>query len=76
MYAFVAVGAEGEGIMAAETVVQGRTMLMPLVGADMERVEALYPLAVRIAAAQGLTFKVLRFDERVDITQECEAKYG
>lgn len=76
MYAFVAVGEEGEGIMGGMTMMAGQLVFMPFVGADMDRVASLYPKAVEIAASQGLSFKVLRFDQRTDITQECEAKYG
>ena len=72
MYAFVAKNEEGEGIIAAEQVINGRSMLLPLVGADMERVKSLYPLAEKICKIQNVSFKIYSFDNRVDITQEVD----
>lgn len=62
LFAFVAV-AEGsepddEGIMAF---MAPGGMMMPMIGADMVRVEQLKPIAKRIARAQGCSYKILTF---------------
>lgn len=70
MYAFVAQGPEGEGIMAASMIIAGREMMMPLVGADITRVKALLPHAQEIARVSGKPFRVYRFDNKTDITDQ------
>lgn len=59
MYAFVAAdkGPEDEGVMAMQTV----TGWMPLVGADMVRVNDLKPIAEMIAKNTGKPYRILRF---------------
>lgn len=42
--------------------------MMPLVGAD----KALYPLAKDISEKSGRSFKVYRFDHKVDITEQIK----
>ena len=72
IFAFIAQSDDGEGIMAAQMTMYGQPTMMPLVGADMERVKTLYPLAKQISEKSGRPFKVYRFDNKVDITQELE----
>lgn len=72
MFAFVAQSDEGEGVMAAQMIMHGQLTMMPLVGADMIRVKTLYPLAKEISEKSGRPFRVYRFDNKVDITQEFE----
>ena len=71
LYAFVAVATEGEpddeGIMAFMT--QDGTM-MPMIGADMERVEQLKPIAKRAAAEAGCSYKILTFALSGERTKE------
>lgn len=62
MFAFVAYDEEGEGVMGFK-VSDG---WMPMVGADMDRVKSLLPVAV----AMGVDFKILKFEGRVDITDQ------
>lgn len=69
IYAFVAIGEEGEGIMAGSTVIDGIPMMLPLVGADIERVISLYPMAKQISKASGRDFKVYKFDNKSDVTE-------
>jgi hypothetical protein len=66
MYAFVMEDAdeEDEGVMGMS---MGEWML-PLVGADMSRVDSLRPHADKIAEAAGKPYKILRFSQREDIT--------
>lgn len=70
MYAFVAHGPEGEGIMAASIFLDGRWMMMPLVGADMARLKSLLPLAQEISRQSGIPFRVYKFDNKTDITDQ------
>ncbi len=65
LYAFVAEdsGPEDEGIIGVQTE-QG---WLPLVGADMARVEALRPLAKSIGQQTGKTIKLLHFETRKEV---------
>jgi len=62
MYAFVAEdsGPDDEGIVGMNT----KLGWMPLVGADMARVESLKPIAKGIANATGKKIKLLHFIKR------------
>jgi hypothetical protein len=70
MFAFVAQGPEGEGIMGASVFIQGREMMMPLVGADMDRVKSLLPYAQEVSRVSSKPFKIYRFDNKTDITDQ------
>lgn len=73
LYAYLAVGKDGdEGIMAASLPVNGQMTLMPMVGADIDRIKSLLPMARHIALSSGFTFKIYRFDNKVEITEEIE----
>lgn len=65
MYAFVAEGSgpEDEGIIGMTT----NSGWMPLVGADMARVESLKPIARNIGVATGKKIKILHFTQREDL---------
>jgi len=65
MYAFIAEDTESgdEGVVAMSV---GNVML-PLVGADMARVESLKPIAKDISARIGRKVKLLRFTQREDL---------
>lgn len=65
MYAFVAEdsGPDDEGIVGINTA----TGWMPLVGADMARVESLKPIAKGIAAQTGKKIKLVHFTNREDL---------
>ena len=65
MYAFVAEdsGPDDEGIVGMGT----RAGWMPLVGADMARVESLKPIARNIAAQTGKKIKLLHFTHREEL---------
>lgn len=65
MYCFVAENDQGEGIMGFRSH-QG---WVPMVGMDMARVKALYPIAKQVSAAAKCEFKVLKFSNREDITE-------
>lgn len=73
MYAYLAQGEDGqEGIMAASMVFEGQHMFMPLVGADLGRIKSLLPIATDIALKSGQTFRIYKFENKVDITDEIE----
>lgn len=65
MFAFVAedTGPDDEGIIGARTAMGW----VPLVGADMARVESLKPFAMDIARATGKKVKLLRFTTREEV---------
>lgn len=65
MYAFVAEdsGPEDEGLVGMAT----SSGWMPLVGADMARVESLKPIAKNISARTGKKIKILHFTQREDL---------
>jgi hypothetical protein len=60
LYAFVSIGddPDDEGIMAFQT---NDGTWMPMVGADMTRVNQLKPMADRISKTTGKPYKILRF---------------
>ncbi|GAJ00969.1 unnamed protein product [marine sediment metagenome] len=62
MFAFVACTEEGEGVIGFK----GSDGWMPMVGADMDRVKSLLPMVV----AMDIDFKILKFEGRVDITDQ------
>lgn len=66
LFAFVAEdsGPEDEGIIGMSL---GGDLMMPLVGADMARVESLKPAARQIAWLTGKKVKLLRFSTREDL---------
>ena len=65
MYAFVAEdsGPDDEGVVAMSV---GNVML-PLVGADMARVESLKPIARNISVETGQRIKLLHFTHREEL---------
>ncbi len=65
MYAFVAEesGPDDEGVVAMNL---GNIML-PLVGADMDRMNSLKPMAKGISVKIGKRVKLLRFTQREDL---------
>lgn len=65
LFAFVAVDHDGdEGVIGFR---HPSGDWLPLVGADMERIESLKPFAMKTAAASGKPVKLLRFKVREEI---------
>lgn len=65
MYAFVVVDADGTEGIPAFTGTDGTPM--PMVGADMKRVDSLRPIARGIAVALGKPVTLCRFEIRTDL---------
>ncbi len=65
MYAFVAEdsGPDDEGVVAMSM----GDLMMPLVGADMARVESLRPIAKDIGASTGQKIKLIHFTTREEL---------
>ena len=65
MFAFVAedTGPDDEGVV---TMSVGSVML-PLIGADMARVESLWPIAKNISEQTGKKVKLVHFTQRKDL---------
>ena len=59
LYAFVSIGSDpdDEGIMAFQT----DDGWMPMIGADMTRVNVLKPMADKVSKIAGTPYKILRF---------------
>lgn len=67
MYAFVAKSEDGdEGILALKS----NNGWLPMVGADFKRIESLLPIAEELTKASGIEFKILQFDNRIDVTEQ------
>jgi len=70
LYAFIAVDGDDpddEGIMAF----MGMTgMMIPMIGADMARAEALKPIAKSAAAAAGCSYRILTFTLTGEVDKE------
>lgn len=63
LYAFVAKDENGhEGIMAFQT---PEGVYMPLIGADIERVHYLKPLADKVAAQSGKQYEIRYFTQKL-----------
>ncbi len=65
MYAFIAedTGPDDEGVVAMH--IGGKSI--PMVGADMNRVESLRPIARDIASTLGKRVKLIHFTQREDL---------
>jgi len=69
IFAFVADSdGVGEGIMGVKI---GDTW-MALVGADMDRIESLIPIADTIKAKTGKDYKILKFSSREELTAKIK----
>lgn len=49
---------------------------MPLVCADEARIAQMFAAAEHIKAVTGCDYRVIQFDNRVDVTQETKNKYS
>jgi len=71
MYAFIAAdtGPDDEGLIAvpSETDQDGTSVWLPLIGADMERVDSLRELARGIGREAGTKVTLVRFSNRQDV---------
>jgi len=67
IYAFVADGEEGEGIIGQTVVIEGRPVFMPFVCADKERMEQLKPLAKEIHDHTGQNIKIIKMTNRIEL---------
>ncbi len=65
VYAYVAVDEEGEGITAYMSPDTGHWM--PMVGADMDRMRSLLPVAQQLADKGGKDIKLVRYAVRTEI---------
>ncbi|KKL14353.1 hypothetical protein LCGC14_2516530 [marine sediment metagenome] len=65
MFAFVSVDANGDEGVVAMTSPLG--MMLPLIGADMARVESLKLHAIKIAEVTGIPVILLKFSVREEI---------
>lgn len=64
MYAFICLDRDNtEGVVAF----QSATGPMPMVGADMKRVDSLRPLAAKIARETGTKITLCRFEIRTEL---------
>ena len=64
MFAFVAVHGDGdEGVLGASI----NSQWMPLVGADLDRVKSLAPIAKHIAEETGTAIKLVKFSNREEL---------
>lgn len=73
MYAFVTKDKQPEG--KDEGIIGFRTpdgTWMPMVGADMNRVKSLIPVADKIAREHGISYRIITFTGRKDITEEAK----
>ena len=65
LWAFVAVGDEGEGLIGSVHPASG--VFVPFVAADRARLESLKEKAIEIARYSGQTIRLVRFDLRADV---------
>jgi hypothetical protein len=75
MYAFVTSDKQPEG--KDEGVIGFLTpegSWMPMVGADLDRVKSLIPIADKICKSQGITYRIYHFTNVRDITKEAKGE--
>jgi hypothetical protein len=68
LFAWIVTDTDGEGLPAVEMTINGRRMMMPLVGADWLRVQSLQKYAHRMRAETGTPVRLCRFQlvEEID----------
>lgn len=49
---------------------------VPMIGADWDRVKSMVPAAMSMARTTGKKFKVIRFSQMTDITEEVMREYN
>ena len=64
LWAWVSTDVEGEGVLAAPIPRLGNLLTVPMVGADMERMRSLEPIARQMANAFGVGVSLVRFSYR------------
>lgn len=64
IYAFIAVHADGDEAIPAHSM---GNILMPLVGADLTRLQQLRPVAEKVARQSGKQVKLVRFTTRTEL---------
>lgn len=73
LYAFIAEdqGPDDEGVIALQSTsgTTGERIWLPLVGADMARVESLRPFAEGIGRKTGKKIKLCKFDHRQELEE-------
>lgn len=74
MFAFIAKNKDGEGVMGASLPIGGQMMMTALVGADIARIQQLLPIAKEISKITGTPFRIVKFSNRKDITDQIEAE--
>lgn len=68
LYAFIGTDGQGqEGIVSAEGIIDGRRTMLPLVGADRERMLSYRPLAVSATQQTGQPIRLVRFSTREEL---------
>lgn len=72
LFAFIATEEQGEGLAA----VQLRSMMMPLIGADPDRVASLRQMAQKVVDETGLPLTLARFSVREDLETITPAGAG
>jgi len=70
MFAFIALDHDGtEGVIAGETPMG----FLPLVGADMDRIDSLRPIAQRIALGTKTKVCLVQFTNRIELEPDILA---
>lgn len=71
LYAWIATEADGgEGVAAHTVVIDGQTVLAPLIGADKARIESLRPYATIAAHESGCAMRLVEFSTRTVLEDE------
>ena len=70
IYAIVATGPQGEGLMAFDTVLDGQRCFIPLVGTGKEIIPSMIKQAKQIQAETGQSFCIYRFSNKEDVSKQ------
>lgn len=71
--AFISVGPDGEEGIIGSRLADGSWL--PFVCADEKRIEQVFPIAEQIAKANSIEYKIVQFDNRVDVTDQIKEQY-
>lgn len=70
VFAFITTASQPEGWAEGILGVKTSDGWIPMIGADVERIESLVP----IAESTGLDYKIIKFTNKVDVTEQFKGK--
>jgi hypothetical protein len=77
LYAWIATEKDGsEGVPATSMELDGDPYIVPLLGADLDRIDSLLPQVRRVQAETGARMRLVRFDLAEEVATLADYKPG